>query len=129
MISRGVNPISIRKGILDNYKFIINKMSKADPSIGYANVVPEDGSFVEGLIYEVSNEDIIKLDKFEGYPNHYSRKLLSIDGESVVVYIANDKYVSQTPLKTTQEYKNYILEGKKYFSEDYYNSLLKINIS
>jgi hypothetical protein len=46
MISRGVNPISIRKGILDNYKFIINKMSKADPSIGYANVVPEDGSFV-----------------------------------------------------------------------------------
>lgn len=128
MISRGVSPISVRLGILDNYKFIINKMSKMDPSIGYANIVPEDGSFVEGLIYEVCDDDILKLDRFEGYPNHYYRKILSIGGEAVIVYIASDKYVSISPLRTTQEYKNYILEGRKYFSDGYYNILLSISV-
>jgi gamma-glutamylcyclotransferase (GGCT)/AIG2-like uncharacterized protein YtfP len=126
IISRGINPISVRLGILDNYKFIINKRSKVDPFIGYANIIPEDGSFVEGLIYEVSDDDILRLDKFEGYPNHYYRKVLSIGGEMVVVYIANVKYVSDIPLRTTKEYRDYILEGKQYFSDKYYNKLLDI---
>ena len=38
------------------------------------------------------------------------------------VYIANENWITDG-LKTTQDYKNNILEGKEFLSEDYYNKL------
>jgi hypothetical protein len=47
------------------------------------------------------------------------------DGELVqaIVYIANPNWVSETVLKSTTEYKNYILEGINYISKNYYKFL------
>jgi len=128
MISRGLTPLSKEIGILEDYKFIINKKSFKDPSLGFANIIPESGSSVEGIIYKVLDADIKKLDRFEGYPKHYTKELLTIrlyDGELVesIVYIANPNWVSKTVLKSTTEYKNYILEGINYISNNYYKFL------
>jgi len=130
MLDRGIIFKNKRSGILNEYKMVINKKSYKNPDIGYANVIKDKDSIVEGVLYEVDN--INKLDKYEGYPVHYRRELLDIisngDIVSSVVYVANDKWVTDDELLTTLEYKNHLLEGKKYLSDDYYKILEKIKI-
>ena len=128
MISRGLTPLNKQIGVLENYKFIINKKSFKNPELGFANVMLSEKDNVEGIVYKVLESDIKKLDKFEGAPKHYTKELLTIrlfDGELVqaIVYIANPNWVSETVLKSTTEYKNYILEGINYISNNYYKFL------
>jgi len=126
MIDRGVSFKSKVKGILKGYRFVINKMSQKDNNIGFANIIKDDTSEVEGIVYEVAHEDILKLDKYESAPKHYRREIHKINGEDTIVYIANDLWISKNTLETTEEYKNHILEGKDFLSESYYNKLLEI---
>jgi len=127
MIERGVNFTSKEKGSLKGYRFIINKKSQKNPNIGFANIIKDNSSHVEGIIYEVSQEDLIKLDKFEGVSNgHYRRENHHINNKECVVYIANDEWTSINELEATEEYKNHILEGKEFLSENYYKKLLEI---
>jgi gamma-glutamylcyclotransferase (GGCT)/AIG2-like uncharacterized protein YtfP len=128
MLDRGINPISKEIGFLDNYKFIINKKSFKNPDIGFANIQKSDNNIVEGILYKILKEDIKKLDKYEGFPKHYNKKLLPIRNESGVniisfVYISQPKWESKIILKTNKKYKKYILEGKQYLTKDYYNFL------
>jgi gamma-glutamylcyclotransferase len=126
MIERGVKFLSKEKGTLNGYRFVINKKSQKNPNIGFANIIKDNNSEIEGIIYEVDYEDIIKLDRFEGFPNHYSRDYHLINDKQCIVYIANNKWLSLNELETTEEYKNHILEGKMFLSSEYYNKLLKI---
>lgn len=126
MIDRGVNFKSREKGTLKGYRLVINKISQKTPNIGFANIIKDENSEVEGIIYEIYDDDIIKIDKHEGSPKHYIRELHNINGEYCVVYIANPNWTTQYELNTTQEYKNHILEGKEFLSENYYNKLLEI---
>ena len=128
MINRGIKQKNKQLAFLDNYKFIINKRSYKDARIGYANVIKDENSTVEGILYEINDNDILKLDKFEGAPKHYTRNLMELrlsDGTKVkgMVYIANFGWTSPRQLATTTEYKNYILEGKQWLSERYFNML------
>ena len=126
MIERGVPFTKKEKGILKGYRFVINKISQKDNKIGFANIIKDENSEVEGIIYEINDTDILKLDKYEGAPKHYRRELHRINNEDCIVYIANPNWVTLNELNTTQEYKNHILEGKEYLSEKYYNKLLEI---
>jgi hypothetical protein len=90
-------------GYLDHHRLMFNKISKADPSVGFANVVPFWGKRVYGTIYDMANEkegtqrympkatdaerlnalgviqeNLTILDKKEGYPHHYQRTGVSI---------------------------------------------------
>lgn len=125
MLDRGVNFTSKELGILNGYKMIINKRSYKNPEMGFANIIPSLDEQVEGVLYEVSIDDIFKLDKFEGYPKHYNRRKMIVNSEESIVYVANPKWVSIGELKATEEYKNHILEGKKFVSEQYYNMVLE----
>ena len=126
MITRGVNFLSKEKGTLKGYRFIINKKSQKNPSIGFANIIRDDNYDVEGIIYEIENEDIIKLDRHEGAPTHYRRETYTINNKECVVYIANPNWTSVSELDATVEYKNHILEGKNFLSDEYYKKLLEI---
>jgi gamma-glutamylcyclotransferase (GGCT)/AIG2-like uncharacterized protein YtfP len=60
---------------------------------GYANIIQDEKSVVEGIIYEISDSDMAKLDCYEGYPFHYDRIKVRVkldDGQEVkaVTYIA-----------------------------------------
>lgn len=124
---RGINWLTRKKGVLKGYKFIINKKSQKNPNIGFANIIKDENSQVEGLIYEISDEDILKLDKFEGVTTgHYRRENHNINGYDCAVYIANDEWTSESELLTSEEYKNYILEGKMFLSKEYSSKLLEI---
>jgi gamma-glutamylcyclotransferase (GGCT)/AIG2-like uncharacterized protein YtfP len=125
MIKRGLIPTNKQIAFLDNYEFLINKRSYKNPKIGYANVTEKKNSVVEGILYEVEDHEILLLDRFEGAPKHYSREILNLrlqDGSIVqgIVYIANFGWTSPRQLKTTSEYKKFILEGKEWISDNYY---------
>jgi len=126
LIERVVNFISKEKGTLKGYRFIINKKSQKNPNVGFANIIRDDNSEVEGIIYEIKNEDILKLDRYEGAPKHYKRETYIINDKECVIYIANNEWTSPTELEATLEYKNFILEGKDFLSENYYKKLLEI---
>ena len=126
MIERGVFFSSKEKGSLKGYRFIINKKSQKNPNIGFANIIKDNSSHVEGVIYEVSQEDLIKLDKYEGAPKHYRRENHRINNKECVVYIANEEWTSVKELESTEEYKNHILEGKEFLTDNYYKKLLEI---
>lgn len=64
-------------------------------SRGVATIIPDSNSVVYGVLYEITQECLNKLDSFEGYPKHYDRKEIKVvnkDGDLVeaTVYIAND---------------------------------------
>ena len=57
--ARSVNFFSKEKGVLKGYRFVINKKSKKDPTIGFANIIKDNNSEVEGIIYEVKEEKFV----------------------------------------------------------------------
>ncbi len=124
---REIRFYSREKGILKGYRFVINKMSYKNKNIGYANIVKSENDIVEGILYNINEEDIKKLDIREGFPIHYNKYNLPIFSNNIelnaIVYIANKEWTSDNELYTTKEYKNYILEGKEYLSNNYYNFL------
>jgi gamma-glutamylcyclotransferase (GGCT)/AIG2-like uncharacterized protein YtfP len=120
MIDRGVKYTKISAANLENYELRFNKVSKQG---AVANVSYKKGSVVEGILYDV--ESLEQLDRYEGYPKHYNRIQLKVNGIIAWVYIANEKYI-QEGLKPKQEYLNFLLEGKDYMSDVYYNKLKNI---
>ena len=113
-------------GILSHYKLVFNKKS-AKKGIAYANIEQSKNDIVEGVLYFFETDDFIKsLDKYEGYPKHYRRELLSIkkNKETVdaIVYIANQEYIKNN-LKPDEEYINHLLAAKDLLSINYIDML------
>jgi len=125
MLDRKITFFSRKFGILKNYKLVFNKISKSNNNTSFANIVESIGDFVEGIIYEIDDNDIKKLDKFEGHPVHYTRKNVLIDNKSCIVYIAQDQWIKEG-IYPTKEYINYLLEAKDLLSEEYYNKIKKL---
>lgn len=126
---RGIRYYKRESGLLINTKLIFNKISNIDSKFGYANIVPEEGNRVEGIIYSIHDVDIHQLDTFEGYPEHYFRgyvKVTNPDGKKImaVTYIANPQKTKKK-LIPSDEYLEHLLAGKDYLSEDYYYLLLR----
>ena len=109
---------------------------------GVADVVTKDGAHVWGVVYELSNLDVGKLDVKEGFrlgrdreKNSYNRNecLVFLDGEDQQPLTVSAYFgVAQNnpPLPNTA-YKNSILDGAKYWHlpEAYIRELEQIQVS
>jgi len=109
---------------LHGYELAFNKQAKRNPKEGYANVMPKDGGVVEGILYEL--DDLTQLDKNEGVPTHYNKKIMEVvtdNGDKVkaFVYVANSGKVVDG-LLPTKEYVGRLLENKL-LSEDYADTI------
>ena len=123
MKERGVNFTAREWAVLKGWRLEFNKVASADPRQGYANIVEGESSVVEGILYEMPDKDILKLDKKEGYPTHYDRITVTVElsnGEEVeaVTYVAQPERVAQG-LKPTREYMGHLLKGCDLLSEEY----------
>ena len=78
MIKREAKFTEMQKGILRDWQLVFNKKSSRNQDAGFANIEPKTGSKVEGILYKVLEETLEKLDRFEGVPNHYQRKIISV---------------------------------------------------
>jgi biotin operon repressor len=72
MASRGLEVSGARPAVLDGYR--LGFTIKADERWhgGAADIVPEDGSAVEGVVYDLAG-DIETMDPWEGVPTSYRR--------------------------------------------------------
>ena len=109
--------------ILPDYEMIFNKHSNDG---GKANIISSPGNIVEGILYSVNEEDLLILDKFEGVSSkQYKRYEIEVrdnnkNSITAVTYKALNTGKVSAP---TEEYLNYILEGKELLSPGYYKKL------
>jgi gamma-glutamylcyclotransferase (GGCT)/AIG2-like uncharacterized protein YtfP len=95
MASRCPDSKLIGAAILPGYKFVFR---------GHADVELDWESQVEGVLWEVSDNDLIALDRLEGFPSYYLRQrawVESQDGYGVAwVYMMNDQDYISNPSKS-----------------------------
>ena len=109
--------------ILPDYEMIFNKHSNDG---GKANIMYSPGDLVEGILYSVYEKDLVVLDKFEGVAaDQYKRYDIEVRNHNknsiaAVAYKALNTGKVSAP---TEEYLNYILEGKEFLSPVYYKKL------
>ena len=119
-------------GKLIGYEVQINVQDSIQPDYGYANVVPNPNSTVEGVLLEISDEHLFLLDSYEGYPELYSRFELEIHCTNnkkkykAWVYSGNSNYVVDRNLKLTRTQKQRIQSGFPFLSIEYQKKILKI---
>jgi len=127
MRERGVNFLKREHAILEGWRLEFHKVSSRNPDEGYANIVKDENSVVEGILYEINDSDLKILDRYEGYPNHYERIKVAVrmdNGEKVeaVTYIAKPDKV-KNGLKPSRKYLNHLLKGCDLLSEEYCRKL------
>jgi gamma-glutamylcyclotransferase len=113
--------------ILMGYRLEFNKVASRNAQEGYANVITFENGILEGVLYEIPDSDLSKLDVHEGYPNHYDRIKVKVkleDGQEVeaVAYIAQPSRV-RDGLKPTRDYLDHLLAAKDILSEAYRRKL------
>jgi hypothetical protein len=96
--------------------------------IGFANINEHPGGHVEGILYEIPDEDLVRLDESERFPDHYRRIEVQVETDSgvttcVVYQAAPDKIADG--LRPSRNYLNHILAGRDFLSEQYYEALDK----
>jgi gamma-glutamylcyclotransferase len=105
----------ISVGRLPGYRFAIARHSRLR-KCGTANIYADDGGEVWGIVYEVNEEDLARLDNFEdGYSRTNVIVCSSANGQrpiKALVYIAPKE--DNAPLPNA-EYKQLMLEGALYW--------------
>ena len=115
-------------GKLHGYRLLFNKQSSGNTCEGFGNIErasSQEDSVVEGVLYLTNAEGIAILDKYEGYPDHYTRVELEIEQPdstvvSAITYIALKKGKG---LKPTRKYLGHLLKGRDLISTEYYFKL------
>ncbi|MFC1992398.1 gamma-glutamylcyclotransferase family protein [Chloroflexota bacterium] len=99
---------------LHNYKLVFVGWSRQWQG-GVSSIKSFRGERVPGAVYEVSDRDLRRLDKYEGYPDIYNRLNVMVtneDGEPVeaVTYIKKGQLEETRPSK---EYLAVLQQGYK----------------
>lgn len=92
---------------LENYELLFRRG-------GFATIAPKEGGKVHGLLWSLSPECERSLDRYEGYPRFYDKKMVTVrDGLgrslSVMAYIMDERF--REPMLPSTSYYNGILEG------------------
>ena len=110
-------------GVLTDYDMVFNKHSNDG---GKANIMYSQGDLVEGILYSVNEEDLLILDKYEGVAaKQYKRFDIEIrnHNKNSITAVAYKALNTGEVYSPTEEYLNYILEGKEFLSPGYYTKL------
>lgn len=80
-----------------------------------ATILPEEGSYVDGVLWKITKECERNLDYYEGYPHLYGKENITVKNAAgkerdVTVYTINEPYKSQ-PSVPSSVYLEGILEG------------------
>ncbi len=127
MATRGLSVVRALPGRLEGLQLVFTKRASDAPHRSYANVAYAPGNEVEGVLYELTNEqEIAKMDPFEGAPFRYSRDVFNVvTAEGTLpawVYVANGAML-EMGLLPARWYLEHLLAGKAYLSEAYYHQL------
>tara|TARA_Y100000589_G_scaffold207392_1_gene195586 strand:+ start:325 stop:774 length:450 start_codon:yes stop_codon:yes gene_type:complete len=130
--SLGVQYKSACSGVLMGYEFKINVQDKSNPRFGYANIVKNINTSVEGVLMEITQMEFPLLDSYEGYPQMYSRSKMQIISKNMNkihtawVYTGNLNFIIARNLCLTPFQKKRINNGFRFLSKEYQINLLRI---
>jgi len=132
---------SRKRGILEGYHLVINKIFEKNPKQGYANIVETSPDvveairngelvgvilpWVEGAVYEIPDEFWVILEMTEGIHKdkphyHEMRVTVKVNNRDVqVVTFAANPDKTGYGIYPTKSYKDKILEGRDLFSPKY----------
>jgi len=71
---------SRKRGVLEGWRLVFNVYSQVR-ECGVANIVKDGSGMVEGVLYEITENGLKKLDDYEGHPDQYVRKVLKVECE------------------------------------------------
>ena len=123
-------------GILRGYKMVFDKYASSR-QCGAANLVASDdaSAAIEGLVYQLTEGQLALLDGFEGVHMackfRYRRLLVTLEDDSqVFAYVAKADVArtGRTEHKPNVQYLRNFLMAKNKLSEQYYQSLLDIEV-
>jgi len=129
MRERRINFSKREHAILEGWRLEFNKVASLNPKEGYATIVKDEEKVVEGILYIIQDVDIKKLDRYEGYPNHYDRikvRVKTDGGKEIeaITYVAKPDKVREG-LRPSKEYLNHLLKGCDLLSQEYCENLKK----
>jgi len=124
---RGIRFSQRRHATLKGYRLEFNKVASRDPREGYANIVQYENGIVEGVLYDIEDSDLSRLDRHEGYPDHYKRVEVRVqldDRQEVeaVTYVAQPDRV-RYELMPSRDYLDHLLAAGGLLSESYRRKL------
>ncbi len=131
MQKKGVEFTSSKRAVLAGYRLLFNKKAmreKLPPGIGFANINEDPEGTVEGLLYDIDDAHLGRLDESERYPDHYTRIEVTVETEDGMVlatsYQAQPDKIADG-LKPSRNYLNHILAAKDFLSWQYFQALDK----
>ena len=121
---------AIEVGCLENHKLAFTKYSKTRKG-GVADVVSFEGNRVWGLLWELSDKNLSRLDKFEGYPKFYDRVPMKIRKNDS--YLKAWVYVVVNKVSHVQPHPDYLKiimdEGENLkFPQEYLDQIHKFRV-
>ncbi len=131
MKSRCPGATKIGNGRLNDYEICFPRKSPSRQGKGVASICEKANTYVEGVVFELTSADWNSLDRCEGVPDSYIRKLvvISMNGGKEIeaeTYIANP--MEGYPFKPAKLYMDLIIRGAEEngLSKDYIEKLKKI---
>lgn len=125
MRRKGVRYHRRTPALLSAHRLVFNKQARKHdfPShIGYANIEPAPGQFVQGAVYEVSDDCVAALDASERTPEHYVRVDVTVTISGVLsactTYQAHPKK-TRAGLIPSRNYLNHLLLADDVLTHDY----------
>ena len=78
----------------------------------HADVVPCAGSYVDGVLWSITDQDLDHLDQLEGYPTYYGRDCVRVSqGSRIVLAICYSMQPGRPDSPPSTSYMNMVLEG------------------
>ena len=88
---------------IDNYALVFRH---------FADIEPEVDSYCDGVLWEITDDNLMALDTLEGYPYHYTRFSVVVNtdrgSDTALVYQMVDQSFEQPP---SNHYFNTVYEG------------------
>lgn len=107
---------AVGTGIIEDHRLTF----KALGASAFATIEPSEGESVPVAVWQISRRDEMALDRYEGYPTHYTREQMDVlmdGGECIegLVYVMNSRAVPRLP---SQGYFEAVLSGYRSFGLD-----------
>ena len=116
-----------RAASLKDFQLVFDQAGFNDPSWSPANIRSEQGGLVDGMVYEVEENDLKILDGYEKYYQRLEVRVMATQEKNLdaVTYLSKKSCGEKPP---TQEYLNFLLEGKSFLSREYFDKLSRIQV-
>jgi hypothetical protein len=120
-----------RRGLLADHALVFDKLAASEPGVGYANLSPSPGESVEGVLNELDDEDLLRLDRIELVPIHYTRRTAAVLDPATHSVIAAEAYWAvpervRPGLLPRRDYMERLLRGADVLSPGYVESLRRL---